>query len=150
MKAWLKWLIIIVVAGGVLYGAAVAYAEYSNGTNVNVTFRLGHNADGTMYLKCDQSATTAGVCADGDQATVTVHKRDRVTFNLVNDDGAGHTHDFKLLGWQYTWPPISPEMELQSAKESWTFTAWAAGSYRIVCELPGHDTAGMHATFVVK
>jgi uncharacterized cupredoxin-like copper-binding protein len=40
-------------------------------------------------------------------------------------------------------------MELHQADQSWTFTAWAAGSYPMLCELTGHDAAGMHGTFVV-
>src|SRR5581483_375589 len=121
MKPWLKWTLIAVVGILVLYGAFVAFAEYSTGANVKVTFQLGHNPDGSMFLKCDQAATTPGVCAPGDQAVVTVHQRDRVTFALVNLDGPGRTHDFKLEGWQYAAPPISPEMELEQAQESWTF-----------------------------
>lgn len=149
MQLWLKRTLLVVVVIVVLYGGLVAYAEVSNGTPVNVTFHLGTLGGGKMYMRCDDAATTPGVCSGGDQPTVTVHKRDRVTFHLVNDDGGDHTHDFNLQGLAYAFPPVSPEMELHQTAESWTFTAYAAGSYHVLCELPGHDEAGMHATFKV-
>jgi len=150
MQPWLKWLLIVVVSVAVLYGALVAFAEYSDGNNVHVTLHLGRNPDGHMYLKCDQQATTDGICTGGDQAVVTVQKRDRVKVTLVNDERGDHTHDFNIEGWQYAFPPISPEMELHQSTESWTFTAWASGSYHMLCEISGHDQAGMHGTFIVK
>jgi hypothetical protein len=156
MQRWLKWTLIVVVIVVVAYGGLVAYAEVSNGNAVNVTFHLGTLSSGKMYMRCDaaattpnEPATTPGVCSGGDQPTVTVHARDRVTFFLVNDDGGDHTHDFNLQGAAYSFPPVSPEMELHGSTESWTFTAYATGSYHVLCELPHHDELGMHATFVV-
>lgn len=157
MRPWLKWTLIAVVAVLVVYGGFVGFASYSNGRNVQLTLHLGtDSATGSMYIRCDapagaanEPATTAGVCGGGDQPTITVHQRDRVHVTLVNDDKGDHTHDFNLLGWQYALPPISPEMELHQSTESWTFTAWASGTYRMICELPGHDADGMHATFKV-
>jgi hypothetical protein len=150
MKAWLKWTILGVAIVVLLYGALVALAEYNNGNQVTVALKLGTKSDGSMYMTCDAAASTPGVCSGGDQAIVTVHARDRVTLRIHNDDPGDHSHDFNLKGWQYAFPPVSPEMELHQADESWTFTAWAAGSYHILCELPGHENAGMHGTFVVQ
>ena len=150
MKAWLKWTIVAVVAVVVLYGALVAFAEYNNGTNVTVALKLGTKSGGAMYMKCDNAASTPGVCNDsGDQATVTVHARDRITLKIHNDDPGDHSHDFNIQGWQYAFPPVSPEMELHDADQSWTFTAWATGSYHMLCELPDHDNLGMRGTLVV-
>ncbi|HUR69969.1 MAG TPA: cupredoxin domain-containing protein [Candidatus Thermoplasmatota archaeon] len=150
MKAWLKRTLLVVAVVAVLYGAFIGFASYSNGHKVTVDFSLGTNADGSMYLRCT-SASEPGVCGGDrpDQATVTVHKRDRVTFRIHNDDSGDHSHDFKLEGWQYALPPLSPESELHKADESWTFTAWAPGSFRLWCELKGHASRGMEGTFFV-
>lgn len=148
MKPWLKWTLIVVVAVLVLYGALVAYAEVSNGTDVNVKLQVG-TQNGKMYMRCDAAASTPGVCTGGDQTTVTVHKRDRVHLSIHNDDSGDHTHDFNIEGWQYAFPPVSPEMELHEPDQSWTFTAWSAGEYHMLCELPNHDGLGMRGTFKV-
>src|SRR5581483_1014834 len=140
---------IVVGALVLLYGALVAFASYSNGNDVNVTLNVGVSGS-SMYMRCDQAKSTPGVCGGGDQATVTVHKRDRVHLTIHNDQGGDHTRDFNVQGWQYAFPPVSPEMELHQADLSWTFTAWASGSYHMLCELTGHDAAGMHGTFVVQ
>jgi hypothetical protein len=158
MQPWLKWTLVVVVALAVLYGGLVAFAEVSNGTHDDVTLHLGTDAaTGKMYMRCDAAPTTPGevpttpgVCSGGDQPTITVHQRDRVTIHLVNDDKGDHTHDFNLQGLPYAFPPVSPEMELHQDVESWTFTAYASGSYHLLCELPNHDGLGMHATFVVE
>jgi plastocyanin len=150
---WLTWTILVVIVLAVLYGGLVAFAENSNGTDVTVVLDLGTNAPGSgatsMYMKCDAARSTPGVCSGGDQATVTVHQRDRIHLTIHNADGGDHSHDFNVQGWQYAFPPISPEMELHSADESWTFTAWASGSFKMLCEVPGHDGDGMHGTLVV-
>lgn len=149
MQPWLKWTLVAVAVIVVLYGGLVAFAESSNGTNVNVTLDLG-TSGGKMYMRCDVAKSTPGVCTGGDQATVTVHKRDRVHLSIHNDQGGDHSHDFNIRGWQYAFPPVSPEMELHQADQSWTFTAWATGSFHMLCELPGHDAAGMNGTLVVE
>jgi plastocyanin len=148
MQPWLKRTLIVVAVLVLVGGAFVAYAEYSNGKDVNVALNLGTSGS-AMYLRCDAAKSSPGVCSGGDQATVTVHKRDRVHLSIHNDQGGDHTHDFNVQGWQYAFPPVSPEMELHSVDQSWTFTAWAAGSYHMLCELPGHEAAGMQGTFVV-
>lgn len=150
MQPWLKWTLIVVVAVLVLYGGLVAFAEYSTGASVNVALVVGTDgASGKMFMRCDPSKSSAGVCDGSDQTTVTVHKRDRVHLTIHNADKGDHSHDFNVEGWQYAFPPVSPEMELHSADESWTFTAWATGDFHMLCELKGHDEAGMHGTFRV-
>jgi uncharacterized cupredoxin-like copper-binding protein len=150
MQAWLKWTIVVVVVVAVLYGALVAVAEVSDGKTDQVYLSLGTKSDGKMYMRCDTSRSTPGVCTGDDQTTVTIPLRDRVTLHVHNDDAGDHSHDFNIQGWQYAFPPVSPEMELHQADDSWTFTAWASGSYHMLCELPGHDGNGMHGTFVVQ
>jgi plastocyanin len=151
---WLTWTLVVIIALGVIYGGFVAFASNSNGTDVTVVLDLGTNHDPgaatSMYLRCDGANSTAGVCSGGDQATVTVHQRDRIHLTIHNDDGGDHTHDFNVQGWQYALPPISPEMELHTQDQSWTFTAWASGSFKMLCEVPGHDAAGMHGLLVVS
>jgi len=151
---WLTWTLVVVVVLALLYGGFVAFASNSNGTDVTVVLHLGTNANGssatTMYMKCDVPASTPGACSGGDQATVTVHQRDRIHLTIVNDDKGDHSHDFNVQGWQYAFPPISPEMELHAQAQSWTFTAWASGSFKMLCEVPGHDGAGMHGELVVQ
>jgi plastocyanin len=148
MKPWLKYLLIGVAVVAVLYGAFAAFASYSNGRTVNAEIHVGSNS-GNMYMKCAPAASTQGVCDDRDQVVLTVHKRDRLHLTIVDDQGGGHKHDFNVEGWQYFLWPASPETELESAREEVTFTAWAAGSYHMLCELPGHDEDGMHGTLVV-
>lgn len=150
MKPWLKRALLVVGVVAILYGAFIGFASYSTGDKVDVTFHLGTMPGGAMYLRCSEIRGGSATCTPGDQTTVTVGKRDRVTFHIVNDDGGDHTHDFKLEGWQYALPPISPESELHKTTQSWTFTAWAPGEFRLWCELRGHAAAGMEGSFVVK
>lgn len=97
-----------------------------------------------MYFRCDVANSSAGTCDDeAGHATITVNKRDRLTIRVATDDGRRHSHDFKLEGVAYALWPAGIEMELEKPAEERTFTAWSIGSYRFVCELPGHEERGM-------
>jgi uncharacterized cupredoxin-like copper-binding protein len=147
VNASLKKVLILLAAVTLLYGGFVGFASANNGHKVEVTFHLG-TKDGKMYLRC--ARISGATCTSSNQTTVTVGKRDRVTFHVHNDDGGDHSHDFKLGGWQYALPPISPETELHTTDESWTFTAWAPGSFSLWCEINGHAAAGMKGKFIVE
>ncbi|MHB8587139.1 MAG: cupredoxin domain-containing protein [Thermoplasmatota archaeon] len=148
-KVWV-WVLIVVGAIVVLFVGYDLFTTQSNGTNDYVTIHVGTAPNGafTMYMRCT-NATGGATCDSSNQTTITVHARDRVTLDVIDDDGAGHVHDFNIQGTPYSFYPNSPEMELQQAEQSTTITAWATGSYHILCELAGHDQAGMHGTFVV-
>ena len=150
MKPWLRALLIVIIVLAALYGAYLAWALPSNGNTVNVEVHVGTtSAGGGMYMRC-ANATSGAVCGGGDQMTLTVHKRDKVHVTIIDDAGPGHLHDFRITGWQYLIPPNRPETELQTASEDITFTAWATGSFHALCELPGHEAAGMQGTLVVQ
>src|SRR5581483_5550169 len=125
-----------------------AYASYSNGNDVDLVLEVGSASHG-MYLRCVSISGDGASCDASNQTTVTVHARDRVHVTVRDAEGGGHRHDFNIEGWQYFLWPNSPEMELEGPSESTSFTAWASGTYHILCEIPGHDAAGMHGTFVV-
>jgi hypothetical protein len=148
MKTWLKALLAVVLVLLLAGGAWAAFATYHNGNDVYATLAVGQGPGG-MYLRCVSVTGTGASCTPSNQTTLTVHQRDRVHLTIRNDDRGSHTHDFNVLGWQYFLPPASPEMELEETTESWTFTAWASGTYRMICELEGHDADGMHGTLVV-
>ena len=150
MKPWLRWLLIAVAVLVVVYGAFAAFTSYSNGTKVHASIHVGRLDTGAMYLRCDEGASTPGVCSGGDQSTVTVKSRDRLTFDIYDDQGGGHRHDFNVPGWQYFIWPNSPETELNAAHETVTITTWASGSFNMICEISGHNAAGMHGKLVVK
>jgi hypothetical protein len=143
----LKWTIGVVGVLALAYASFVGFASYSSGAPAEVTFKLGTLPGGKMYLRCADA--TGGSCSGGDQGVFTVRERARVMFHVHNDDSGDHSHDFKLGGWQYALPPISPESELHQADESWTFTAWAPGTFRLWCEIGGHAAAGMEGKLVV-
>jgi hypothetical protein len=150
MRTWLKVLLAVGAAIVVLYGAFSAFALYSNGNDVNVQIHVGTKEGGGMYLRCASVSGSGASCDSSDQATITVHQRDRVHVTITDDGGGGHRHDFNVEGWQYYLWPNSPETELTAVTESVTFTTWATGSFHVLCELPGHDAAGMRGTLVVK
>jgi plastocyanin len=147
-----RWLLItlIALAGLVfVYGAYAAFVSYDNGTHVRVTIHAGAHPDGSMYYRCSNADPVAAVDSS-DHCTVTVHKRDKVSFTVISDDGAGRTHDFRLQGGAYWLYPAGIEMEIQDTNsQTGTFTAWATGDYRFICELSGHEAAGMFGTLHV-
>ena len=149
MRPWLRYLLVVVAVVVALYGAFSAFALSSSGTKVEAVVHVGSDAQG-MYMRCDAAASTPGVCGGDRQMALTVHKRDRVHVTVTDDDGGGHGHDFNVEGWQYFAWPNSPETELNDETESVTFTTWATGAFHVLCELKGHDAAGMHGTLVVK
>lgn len=148
MRPWWKRTLLAVAVLAVLYGGLVAYETFPSRGETHAVVHLGH-VGSAMYLRCDADASTAGVCSGGDQATITVPERSRLALSVVNDDGGGRTHDLRVEGWQYVLPPVRPEMEMQEPTQSHTFTAWAAGDFHILCELGGHEAAGMWGTLRV-
>lgn len=150
-KPWQKGLTIALGVLLLLYAVFIAVAVPSNGTKVHVYAEVGTLSDGSMYFKCDAARSTPGSCEDGNalQARMHVHKGDRLTLTVTSADGGGRAHDVKMDGLAYFLPPARLEMELHKATESRTITAWMAGSYKVKCELKGHDGRGMHATLVV-
>jgi hypothetical protein len=151
MNRLVMWVIVVAVVLVALGGAFSVYTSQSNGTLDTVTLHVGEapNGDFTMYLRCS-NATGGASCDNSNQTTVTVHVRDRVTFVVVDDQGAGHLHDFNIQGFPAFLYPNSPEMELEEASQSTTITTWLAGTYHILCELPNHDASGMHGTLIVE
>lgn len=160
-QTWVRWTGLGV---GMLLVAYIAYAgfvRYSNGTEVTLNIEVGTYADGgashggqSMFLRCG-AGSTQGACDVG-SSTFTVHKRDRVTVHVFNLDKGTHTHDIRLTGGAYYLWPSGFENELNGCPDdasqpcaTESFTAWATGSYKILCELAGHDDAGMHGTLVV-
>jgi uncharacterized cupredoxin-like copper-binding protein len=153
MRRWLIVTLAVLAGLLVLYAAYAVFVSYDNGTKVAVTIHAGAYTSGDhagkMYYHCTDAS--GGAVVDGaDQCTVTVHKRDKVTFTVISDDGAGRTHDFRLEGAPYFLYPAGIEMEIQDANnQSGTFTAWATGDYKFICELSGHEDAGMWGTLHV-
>lgn len=150
LRPWQRRSILAVGVVVLLYLAYMLNARWSNGHGADVTLELGTNSDGSMFLRCVSSESSSGVCTGpAEHATFTVHARDRVHLTVRSLDGGGRTHDFKVEGWPYA--PLYPwvELELHSQEESATFTAWKSGTYHVLCELPGHEAAGMWGTFVV-
>lgn len=157
---WKPWQRVATIVAAALLGLYVIYAVFvsvPNGHHDNVYLRLGTQGS-SMYLRCDDAGgqNAAGLCtsdgSDNGNAVVHVGTRDRVTFHIHNDDfdtQGGHSHDFRLLGGAYWLWPAHAEDELHKADQSVSFTAWKSGTFRIVCELPGHDAAGMHGTLQV-
>lgn len=150
LAGWKGPVIITAAALVLIYGLYAVLVSYSNGNDVHVTIHAGvDGSSGKMYYKCTAITGDGASCDDSQQTTVTVHKRDRVTFDVISDDGPGRTHDFKLQGGAYWLWPAGVEMEIQNGEQSGTFTAWSAGSYTFICELSGHEAAGMSGTLIV-
>lgn len=134
-----------------LYGGYAAAVSVSNGVDKHVSIVAGMRPDGSMFYSCDATNSTPGVCEEnGGHARVAVDKRDRLRVTVRTDDGKPHSHDFRLEGPPYLVWPAGIEMELEDGPETKSFTAWAAGEYRFVCELKGHEAAGMWGTLVVR
>lgn len=132
-----------------LYLLYAAFVRFDNGRDVHVHILAGQDG-GAMHFRCDAALSTPGTCSGGDQATVRVHKRDRVTFTVVSEQGPGRTHDFRLQGGPYLVWPSGIEMEIEDGRQEGSFTAWSTGTYRFICELSGHEGAGMWGTLVVE
>jgi len=148
MRRWLVITLAVLAGLLVIYAAFAAFVSYDNGTHVTVTIHAGAHPDGKMYYRCSNS-DPADAVDSSDQCTVTVHKRDKVTFNVISDDGPGRTHDFKLLGGPYALYPAGIEMEIEDGQQTGTFVAWSTGDYKFICELAGHEDAGMWGTLHV-
>jgi hypothetical protein len=157
-KDWKPWqrITTIAVAGVLLlYGVFLAVVLPSNGTTVHVTMEAGTNVSGSMFFRCDPTASDAGACSatgasgNPDQAKITLHKRDRLALTVRSLDGGGRAHDVKMEGIAYFLPPARMEMELQKPSQSKTVTMWMGGTFHVKCELPGHEGKGMWATIVV-
>lgn len=151
-KPWQKGLTIAVGVLLLLYAVFIALAVPSNGTKVHVYAEVGTLSDGSMFFKCDAARSTPGSCEDGaaDQARMHAHKGDRFTLTVTSTDGGDRAHDVKMDGLAYFLPPARLEMELHKATESRTVTAWASGTFKVKCELPGHEGKGMVAHLVVE
>ena len=136
----------------VAYGAYALAASVTNGAPTKeVHIVAGVAEDGSMYFHCEPEQETPGACEDRDgHATILAKKRDRLRVTVRNEDGRSHSHDFRLEGAPYLLWPAGIEMELEDAQESSSFTAWARGEYRFVCELAGHEDLGMWGTLLVE
>lgn len=145
----------------ILFGLAIlflAYAGYATAVSVpngeltkHVSIVAGTDPDGTMYFHCDVVNSTEGACIDEEgHAQIRAHVRDRLQVRVSTDDGRKHSHDFKLEGAPYALWPAGIEMELNKPTETKSFTAWREGTYRFVCELQGHERAGMWGSLVVS
>lgn len=150
MRPRLRNGLIVAAVVGVVLAAWIANARYSNGVEKRVFIDAGTNADGTMFYRCVTAQSTTGICTPGNQTTLTVDARDRLTLTVRSLDGPGRTHDFRLEGWPYAPPYPWVEMELEERTQEQTFTAWKAGSWKFICELEGHEGRGMWGTLVVK
>jgi uncharacterized cupredoxin-like copper-binding protein len=153
MRRWLIVTLAVLAGLLVVYAAYAAFVAYDNGTHVNVTIHAGAYTSGAksgqMYYHCSD-ASGGAVVDNADQCSITVHRRDKVTFTVISDDGPGRTHDFKLQGAPYFLYPAGIEMEIEATNsQTGTFTAWATGDYKFVCELAGHEAAGMWGTLHV-
>ncbi|MFO1535943.1 MAG: hypothetical protein ABR586_09780 [Thermoplasmatota archaeon] len=153
MRRWLTVSLSILAGLLVVYAAYAFFVSHDNGDRVNVTIHAGVHKDGAkagkMYYQCTSLSGPGASKDDTDQCTVTVHKRDKVTFTVISDDGPGRTHDFKLLGAPYLLYPAGIEMEIEDGSQSGTFVAWATGDYTFICEFAGHEDAGMWGTLRV-
>lgn len=143
-------LLAVLAAVLALYGAYAAFVTYAPGDDARVAILAGVAEDGTMFFRCEAAGTTPGACVDvGGHAEIRAGKRDRLAVTVRTDDGKRHSHDFRLEGLPYLVPPAGIEMELEKPSETKSFTAYATGTFRFVCELPGHERAGMWGTLVV-
>lgn len=134
-----------------VYGAYAAFVSYAPGDRLRVEILAGVAEDGSMFFRCEPARSTAGACEDaGGHARILASKRDRVTVTVRTDDGRRHSHDFRLMGAPYLVPPAGIEMELKAPSETKSFTAYATGEFRFICELPGHEASGMWGTLSVR
>lgn len=149
MKTRTRWafaaILVLLLAGGYVANASIA-----TGAAKRVTVVAGADPDGTMYFRCLPEESTPGVCDPARPGRITVDRRDRVTLTVRTDDGRPHSHDFRVEGFAYGPPFPWIEMELREPSEATTFTAWKAGEFRFVCELRGHEAAGMWGVLVVR
>ncbi len=77
-----------------------------------------------------------------DPATITVKAGDKVTLTLNNKGTLEHT---------FVQPDLNINLKAAAGQSaSTTFTATKAGSYQVVCDVPGHKEAGMVGTIVVQ
>ena len=90
-----------------------------------------------------------------DPATWTVTAGEEVTLTLTND--GNEEHEWALLSEEiaseadFTEDKVIWEMEAAvGASEQGTFTAPAAGTYQVVCVIPGHFDSGMEGTLTVE
>lgn len=132
-----------------LGGSYVANASVATGERVRATVVAGTSPDGSMYFRCVQEESTPGVCSAEDPRRLTVGHRDRVALTVRTDDGRRHSHDLRVEGFAYGPPFPWVELELEKPSETKTFTAWRTGEFRFVCELAGHEEAGMWGVLVV-
>lgn len=90
-----------------------------------------------------------------DPSTWTVTAGEEVTLTLTND--GAEEHEWALLSEEiaseadFTEDKVIWEMEAASgASAQGTFTAPAAGTYQVVCVIPGHFDSGMEGTLTVE
>lgn len=143
-------LVVLVLLALAFVGYAAAVNMSNGSATKDVVIVAGMEPGGAMYFRCAPDEGTPGVCAnEGGHATVGVRKGDRVRVTVRTDDGKPHSHDFRLMGAPYMVWPAGIEMELHKPQEQKSFVAYAAGEYRFVCELAGHEDAGMWGTLRV-
>ncbi|MCA1819586.1 MAG: hypothetical protein ABR562_03155 [Thermoplasmatota archaeon] len=155
LKGWSGLAIAVALLAFVGYGVYCLVVSISNGNMAEMRVHVGTTSTG-MYLHCG-AGSSPGVC-DGDPSVFHVGVRDRVHVTIVNDDGGDHTHDIRLQGGPYWLWPAGFEDELRDCAPMGStepcadtyFTAWSAGSFEIVCEIPGHYEGGMRGTLVVS
>lgn len=117
-------------------GLLLLAAPVAEGGDRAFDVRAGTNSDGSMYFE---------------PSDLVVRKGDLVTIRVTNVDPAGteYFHDLAILDWGGPRRHLEWEVEAQSTV-SRTFEASNVGKFRMICEVPGHEEAGMKGTFTVK
>ncbi len=77
-----------------------------------------------------------------DPATITVKTGDKVNITFVNKGTVDHT---------YVQPDLNINLKAAPGQSATgQFTASKAGTYNVVCDVPGHKEAGMTGQIVVQ
>lgn len=74
---------------------------------------------------------------------LTVRKGDKVTIQIVNEDGV--EHQLEIIGMSVK----SDSAKTKGETKSVTFVANKAGTYQYICNIPGHKEAGMVGKLIV-
>ena len=138
----------------------------SSSSSAPVPAQTGGPSDPLVVNSADKQATVyvvagkgGGLNFDGDQngkLTVTVPAGWQITVEC--HDGASIPHSCAIVSGGDSTTPAFPGAEtLQpfsgiapGQTEAFAFTATTVGTYRLVCLVPGHESAGMWGTFIVS
>jgi nitrite reductase (NO-forming) len=110
-----------------------------------------------VAIGCGEDATDRGNAPSGATPSMTVSMREMrfepetiraapgedITIELTNDGAVKHNFSIEAAGIDWTLD--------RNDSGVFTFTAPSEpGEYRIVCDIPGHETAGMVGTLIVE